>query len=207
MIAPLAREPRSSAGKARGRDTQNRRTGEWTERTDREAEDVGLLETLLEKPKRSSVIVDFDGTLAPIVPDPAAARAVPGAARTLGALSLHVRVPSPSSPGGPPSSWPGGSGRRAAPYGSSASTGWKRSWTVRSALMSRLSHGSRSSPQREKPHDGPHPPGSGLEDKTVSITIHWRDSPASAGWATGFAESQADRVGLRRSASAACPSS
>ncbi len=41
------------------------------------------------------------------------------------------------------------------------------------------------------------PAGVGLEDKTVSLTIHWRNAPGAAGWATGFAESQSDRVGLR----------
>ena len=37
----------------------------------------------------------------------------------------------------------------------------------------------------------------GLEDKVISLTIHWRNAPGAAGWAIGFAESQTDRVGLR----------
>ena len=41
------------------------------------------------------------------------------------------------------------------------------------------------------------PAGVELEDKMVSITIHWRERPGASGWATGFAESQSDRVGLR----------
>ena len=49
--------------------------------------DSSPLEVLLEEPPRTAVMVDFDGTLAPIVTDPASARAVPGAARTLGALT------------------------------------------------------------------------------------------------------------------------
>ena len=53
----------------------------------REEPDLGPLAVLLEDPAASAVMVDFDGTLAPIVADPASARAVPGAARTLGALA------------------------------------------------------------------------------------------------------------------------
>src|SRR5580704_5925828 len=50
--------------------------------------ELGPLKVLLADPRASAVMVDFDGTLAPIVADPASARAVPGAARTLGALGL-----------------------------------------------------------------------------------------------------------------------
>ena len=45
------------------------------------------LAALLADPGRSVIGLDFDGTLAPIVPDPAAARALPGAAAALRRLS------------------------------------------------------------------------------------------------------------------------
>jgi trehalose 6-phosphate phosphatase len=45
------------------------------------------LAALLADPGRSLVAVDFDGTLAPIVPDPARARALPEAVRALRALA------------------------------------------------------------------------------------------------------------------------
>jgi trehalose 6-phosphate phosphatase len=45
------------------------------------------LAALLAAPSRSLIAVDFDGTLAPIVPDPAAARATPAAVAALRALA------------------------------------------------------------------------------------------------------------------------
>jgi len=46
-----------------------------------------LLAALAADPARAAVIVDFDGTLAPIVADPPAARPLPEAAATLGRLT------------------------------------------------------------------------------------------------------------------------
>jgi trehalose 6-phosphate phosphatase len=46
-----------------------------------------VLQPFAEAPERSVVVVDFDGTLAPIVDDPAAARPLPGAAGTLDRLA------------------------------------------------------------------------------------------------------------------------
>jgi len=48
------------------------------------------LEPFAADPARSVVIVDFDGTLAPIVADPPAARPLPDAAETLGRLTGRV---------------------------------------------------------------------------------------------------------------------
>ena len=51
------------------------------------------LEVIAAKPGRSGVYTDFDGTLAPIVDDPAAARALDGAADALAALAArYARV-------------------------------------------------------------------------------------------------------------------
>jgi trehalose 6-phosphate phosphatase len=49
-----------------------------------------VLEPFLGDPARSVVIVDFDGTLAPIVPDPPAAVPLPAAAETLGRLARCI---------------------------------------------------------------------------------------------------------------------
>ncbi|EFG65104.1 trehalose-phosphatase [Streptomyces sp. SPB074] len=46
---------------------------------------------LLDRPERGGVALDFDGTLADIVPDPDAARARPGAVDALARLAPHVR--------------------------------------------------------------------------------------------------------------------
>jgi trehalose 6-phosphate phosphatase len=48
------------------------------------------LATLLAHPERAVVALDFDGTLAPIVPDPEQARAHPGAAPALARLAPHL---------------------------------------------------------------------------------------------------------------------
>ncbi|MER6070997.1 trehalose-phosphatase [Streptomyces sp. NPDC001817] len=54
---------------------------------------VGCLEALLSAPGQAVVAVDFDGTLAPVVPDPAAARPLPRALTALTALARYgVRV-------------------------------------------------------------------------------------------------------------------
>ena len=48
------------------------------------------LEALLAGPREALIATDFDGTLAPIVADPQAARALPGAAAVLAALATGV---------------------------------------------------------------------------------------------------------------------
>jgi trehalose 6-phosphate phosphatase len=49
-----------------------------------------LLEPFVRRPERAAVIADFDGTLAPIVDDPAKARPLPGAERVLGMLARRL---------------------------------------------------------------------------------------------------------------------
>ncbi len=48
------------------------------------------LSALLAEPARALIAIDFDGTLAPIVPDPAQARALPAAVAAMRALALRV---------------------------------------------------------------------------------------------------------------------
>jgi trehalose 6-phosphate phosphatase len=141
-------------------------------------------------------MVDFDGTLAPIVADPTTARAVPGAARTLGALAEcfgSVAVVS-----GRPGEFLQRRLRSAGPsvrlyglYGMEEVVGNEVRIDPRVAPWLPIVAAAREAAERSVP------PGVGLEDKTVSLTIHWRGAPTAAGWATGFAESQSDRVGLR----------
>ena len=57
------------------------------------AEGRAGLAALLDDPRHALVAVDFDGTLAPIVPDPAAAKALPAAVTALrraGAADRHA---------------------------------------------------------------------------------------------------------------------
>ena len=150
---------------------------------------------ILKEPKRSAVMVDFDGTLAPIVSDPAAARAVPGAARTLGALALTFGTVAVIS--GRPAEFlarrlrPAGKALRIfGLYGMEEVMGGEVRIDERVVPWLPMIAGARDAAERSAPD------GVGIEDKAVSVTIHWRNAPAAAGWATGFAESQVDRVGL-----------
>jgi trehalose 6-phosphate phosphatase len=53
---------------------------------------LDLLEPLRAAPARSGVLTDFDGTLAPVVDDPAAARGLPGTVEVLRALTARYAV-------------------------------------------------------------------------------------------------------------------
>jgi trehalose 6-phosphate phosphatase len=162
----------------------------------REEPDLGQLAVLLDEPAASAVMVDFDGTLAPIVADPASARAVPGAARTLGALSESFGSVAVVS--GRPGEFLQRRLRSAGPlvrlyglYGMEEVVGNEIRIDPRVAPWLPIVAAAREAAERSVPI------GVGLEDKIVSLTIHWRGAPGAAGWATGFAESQCDRVGLR----------
>jgi trehalose 6-phosphate phosphatase len=50
-----------------------------------------LLQPFLARPMQAGILTDFDGTLAPIVEDPTAAKALPGAVLTLHRLARHYR--------------------------------------------------------------------------------------------------------------------
>ncbi len=56
----------------------------------RTAQGVAGLTALLDSPQRSLIALDFDGTLAPIVADPATAFADPGATQVLGRLAQRL---------------------------------------------------------------------------------------------------------------------
>jgi trehalose 6-phosphate phosphatase len=158
--------------------------------------ELGPLKVLLADPRASAVMVDFDGTLAPIVADPASARAVPGAARTLGALGLTFGTVAVVS--GRPAEFlhrrlrsAGSAVRIFGLYGMEEIEGSEVRIDPGVLPWLPIVAAAREAAERSAP------PGVGIEDKTVSVTIHWRNSPGASGWATGFAESQSDRVGLR----------
>ena len=161
----------------------------------RDESDLGLLAVLLENPAESAVMVDFDGTLAPIVSDPSNARAVPGAARTLHELAENFGSVAVVS--GRPGEFLARRLHSAGPsvllyglYGLEEVVGREVRLDPRVVPWLPTVAAARDAAERSAPA------GVGLEDKTVSLTIHWRAVPSAAGWARGFAESQSDRVGL-----------
>lgn len=143
-----------------------------------------------ECPARAAFFLDFDGTLAPIVTDPAGAVPLPGVPALLGRLSRRFGLVAVVS--GRPLSYlrralaaPGGV-RLAGLYGMEA-VGPDGQVQVPAEL------------DRWRPvvaavtvaaaTDAP--AGLEVEAKGLSVTLHWRNAPERAGWARRFAESAA----------------
>lgn len=158
-------------------------------------EDLGALDALLLDPATSAVLTDFDGTLAPIVPDPEEARPLPDAPRVLERLSQRFGVVGVIS--GRPAAFLarhlGASGeavRLVGVYGCE----WIEDGHVRRAPEVEP----WVAPAREvlDAARAEAPPGVGIEDKGASVTLHWRPAPQAGGWAWQFAERWAQRTGL-----------
>jgi trehalose 6-phosphate phosphatase len=153
------------------------------------------LRPLLEEPTNSAVLTDFDGTLAPIVPDPDTARPLPGAAAVLGELSRSFGVVAVVSGRPVPflAAHLGAAGPRLRLFG-----GYGMEW---------LEDGVRHRDPAVEPWTRPlaevaaaavaqAPPGVGVEDKGYAVTLHWRRSPDQATWGEQFAREWAGRTGL-----------
>jgi len=151
------------------------------------------LAELRSRAPRGGVLLDFDGTLAAIVVDPALARPLPGTLTVLRALVLRFRLVAVLS--GRPASFlaehlavPGlvrvGSYglERVTPEGvivSPEAAPWAPVVAEVAALARRQA-----------------PPGALVEDKGLGLTLHHRAAPSTAGWARAFAEEQAASRGL-----------
>ena len=152
------------------------------------------LEPLRADPSRSAVLCDFDGTLAPIVPDPETAAPLAGAPVVLGALCRRFAVVAVVS--GRPASFLarhlgdvhglrlyGGYGAEWICDGEFGSAPEMERWTPKVA-------GALAAAQAQAP------PGLGIEDKGYALALHWRRAPETGPWATRFAEDWAGRTGL-----------
>lgn len=145
-------------------------------------------------PHQAAILLDFDGTLAPIVTDPAAARPLAGATAALGALTRCYRLVAVVS------------GRPAAFLAEHLAVGGLARWG---------SHGLERVVGAERVEVAPEaerwrravsavvgraaasaPTGVGVEDKGVSVTLHVRAAPEHQGWARAFAEREAAATGL-----------
>ncbi|MHB8682252.1 MAG: trehalose-phosphatase [Acidimicrobiales bacterium] len=155
----------------------------------------GPLAALLEAPASSAVLSDFDGTLAPIVPDPATARPLPEAAPLLRALAERFAVVAVVSgrpvdfleehlaTAGPQVRLFGGYGVEWAEGGVRHVAAEVEPWRpVVAEVLAAAVAGA--------------PPGLGIEPKGWALTLHWRQSPEAGEWALAFARDQAARTGL-----------
>jgi trehalose 6-phosphate phosphatase len=153
---------------------------------------VGLLRRA---PDRAAVLLDYDGTLAPIVDDPAAARPLPESLDALRTLVPAYRLVAVVS--GRPASFlaahlavPGLV--RIGAYGLEQVTDAGvvelpavTSWRAAVAGVARRALAAA-------------PPGVVVEDKGVGVTLHYRTAPAAAAWAYAFADAEARATGLLR---------
>lgn len=140
------------------------------------------------------MLLDFDGTLAPIVVDPASARPLPGVVQVLASLAAryravavisgrpgaflaeHVAVPGVSR-------WGAYGLERVGDDGVVSVVADAQAW--RDAVASVVDRARRTAP-----------PGVGVEDKGVTVTLHVREAPAAAAWVEAFAAAEAERSGL-----------
>ena len=153
------------------------------------------LTVLLEDPARSAVLTDFDGTLAPIVPDPETARPLEAAPGVLAALARRFGMVAVIS--GRPAPFLArhlaGAGPEVLLYG-----GYGVEWITAGAL--------HRAPEVEPwvpvvaevraRAQAVAPPALGIEDKGFALTLHWRRHPDLGPWAETFAAEQAARHGL-----------
>lgn len=158
---------------------------------------------LTARPRETCVAVDFDGTLSEVVPDPDAARAVPGAADALVVLASRLGrvavvsgrpaaflrdalVGSGPGPGGAPASVHvvGLYGLESlAPDGSVLVAEEAERWRPVVA-------------QAADRAEGWAPLGARVERKGLSVTLHWRESPEAEAWGGETAGKLAAALGL-----------
>jgi trehalose 6-phosphate phosphatase len=155
-----------------------------------------VLGPLAAHPGSSAVFLDFDGTLSPIVADPAAARPLDGVAEVLATLGQRFAVVAVVSgrPGeflaahlGSP---PGvrlvglyGLEEVGAASGPTVDPGELARWRpVMEALAGRA--------ERETPA------GVAIERKTLGFTLHYRAAPEAEAWVLGFADGARDGDGV-----------
>ena len=166
---------------------------------------------LLEQPATTAIVTDFDGTLAPIVDDPARARPVDGAAEVVDLLARRFGVVAVVS--GRPASflWDALGGAGSGPGAPATASAGVRASAPRLVGLYGLewARGDGSivlDPAAERWRsvvDGVAqrirsgaPPGVLVESKGVAVTVHWRRAPDAAAWADARVVAEAERTGL-----------
>lgn len=161
---------------------------------------VAPLAALVANPGTSGILTDFDGTLAPIVGDPAAARPLAGAVEVLHDLARrYARVAVVS---GRPAAFlsdhlglahhrPGSGLFAVGLYGLETATAGglvsahplAEPWRAAVAATADLAEEAA-------------PPGVLVERKGLSVTLHYRANPAAEAWCRAWTVEQAARTGL-----------
>ncbi len=156
------------------------------------------------RPGRAAVLTDFDGTLAPIVEDPARARPLEGSPDALLALARRYRTVAVVS--GRPAAFL--LAHLADALGDRAGGGDGSVLLVGMYGMERVGPGGtvRADPRAAEWRPGlaevgraaseSAPAGVEVEDKGLGLTLHWRTGPGGEPWAVSFAQREADRRGL-----------
>ncbi len=155
----------------------------------------GALEPFARRPAEAALFLDFDGTLAEIVADPADALALPGVPAVLERLGRRFGQVAVVS--GRPVSFlavalgsPDGV-HLAGLYGLEEVDGrgvptlapGADAW--RDAIAGATARAEASVPA-----------GAFVEEKGLTVTLHWRGAPQAEGWAWGFAETEREASGL-----------
>jgi trehalose 6-phosphate phosphatase len=156
---------------------------------------LGPLAVLLSNPAASAVLTDFDGTLSPIVADPAVAYPLPEAPGVLLALAQHFGVVAVVS--GRPVSFLAqrlaAAGPRVRLFGAYGLE-WIEDGTVRRApAVERWRDRVAQVVAAARSGFGE---GVGIEDKEISVTVHWRQAPDAGDRAWDFARQWSRRTGL-----------
>jgi trehalose 6-phosphate phosphatase len=154
--------------------------------------DDAALAPFRDDPARAGVVVDFDGTLSPIVDDPAAARPAPGAADALAALAGRLGLMAVMSgrpvdfllPHLPPGLTVSGLyGLEVVRDGARTDHPDAAPWRAVVAAAA-----------RDAETGGPE--GMDVEPKGLSLTVHYRRRPDLAAAVRAWAEVEAARTGL-----------
>lgn len=156
-----------------------------------------VVELLAVAPSQSALLSDFDGTLAEVVDDPAAARARPGVPALLGELAGHLGLVAVVS-GRPVSFLDDALGPHAGALARFGLYGLER----RLPGAGGGTHASADAERWRPAVDaalagvGTLPAGARLERKGLSFVLHWREAPDAAGALAAHGRALAARHGL-----------